>query len=61
MSWRESRLYSVFKDLKSELGMRPVYHQTDKKTESHLFIGVLAYHILYVIEAALKAKGDTRE
>ncbi len=56
-----NRVESVFKDLKSELGMRPVYHQTDKRTESHLFIGVLAYHILNVIETALKAKGDTRE
>ena len=56
-----NRVESVFKDLKSELGMRPVYHQTDKRTESHLFIGVLAYHILNAIETALKAKGDTRE
>lgn len=56
-----NRVESVFKDLKSELGMRPVYHQGDKRTESHLFIGVLAYHILNVIETALKANGDTRE
>jgi len=56
-----NRIESVFKDLKSELGMRPVYYQTDKRTESRLFIGVLAYHILNAIETALKAKGDTRE
>jgi transposase len=56
-----TRVESAFQDLKSELGLRPVYHQTSNRTESHLFIGVLAYHLLNSIEFSLKANGDTRE
>jgi hypothetical protein len=56
-----SRVESSFQDLKSELGLRPIYHQTSGRTESHLFIGVLAYHILNSIEFQLKSNGDNRE
>jgi transposase len=56
-----TRVESAFQDLKSELGLRPVYHQTANRTESHLFIGVLAYHLLNSIEYVLKTNGDTRE
>ncbi len=56
-----TRVESAFQDLKSELGLRPVYHQTAHRTESHLFIGVLAYHLLNSIEYVLKTNGDTRE
>lgn len=49
-----------FRDLKSELGMRPIYHSKEKRTDAHLFISVLAYHILNTIEFNLKANGDTR-
>jgi len=31
-------LESVFKSLKSELGMRPVYHQKEERCDGHLFI-----------------------
>ena len=41
--------------------MRPVYHQTADRTEAHLFIGVLAYHLLNSIEYVLKINGDNRE
>lgn len=56
-----TKVESAFQDLKSELGMRPVYHQTSDRTEAHLFIGVLAYHLLNSIEHVLKINGDTRE
>lgn len=56
-----TRVESAFQDLKSELGMRPVYHQTADRTEAHLFIGVLAYHLLNSIEYVLKINGDNRE
>lgn len=49
-----------FRDLKSELGMHPVMHQKAERTEAHLFIGVLAYHLLISIEHMLREKGDTR-
>jgi hypothetical protein len=31
----------VFRTLKSELGLRPVFHQKEDRTEGHLFITVL--------------------
>ena len=47
-------LESVFRSLKSELGLRPVYHHTAKRTEGHLFITVLAYQCVQVIRKQLK-------
>ncbi len=46
-----------FRCLKSELGLRPVYHRKDPRQEGHLFITVLAYHLLATIQRELKAKG----
>ena len=37
---------AVFRSLKSELGLRPIFHQTPKRTEGHLFITVIAYRRL---------------
>jgi transposase len=55
-----TRVESAFRALKSELGFRPVYHQGSERTEGHLFISVLAYHLLNAIEKKLTKKGDTR-
>lgn len=52
-----TELESVFRSLKSELGLRPVYHQTADRTTSHLFITVLAYHLIQVIRYTLKQDG----
>lgn len=56
-----TRVESAFRDLKSELGLRPIYHQKEERTDAHLFIGVLAYHLLVGIESILREKGDHRE
>ncbi|MEW6424537.1 MAG: hypothetical protein AB1523_07280 [Bacillota bacterium] len=40
--------------------MRPVYHQIAERTKAHLFISVLAYHLLISIEHALRSHGDHR-
>ena len=50
-------LESVFRSLKSELGMRPVYHQTQDRCDGHLFITVLAYQGVQVIRKKLKEAG----
>jgi len=47
-----SRVESAFSDLKTELGMRPVYHQLAERTQAHLFISVLAYHLLLVLSTS---------
>ena len=45
-----------FKSMKSELGLRPNYHQLDKRIEGHIFITVLAYHIINCIQWYLHRK-----
>ncbi len=50
----------AFRSLKTDLGMRPVYHQVARRTKSHLFISVLAYHLLISIEHSLRSQGDHR-
>lgn len=47
-------LEAVFRSLKSELGMRPVFHQITKRVTGHLFISVLAYHLIHSIRYRLK-------
>lgn len=63
--WQEyitlTRVESAFRDLKSELGLRPVYHQNAQRTKAHLFISVLAYHLLVGMETRLRWHDDHRE
>lgn len=42
----------AFKELKNDLSVRPIYHQTDKRIEAHIFIAFLAY----CLQATLKAR-----
>ena len=51
----------AFCSMKSELGLRPVYHQkqarlVEARVDGHLFITVLAYHILHTIRFKLRQK-----
>lgn len=50
-------LEAVFRSLKSELGLRPVYHLKAERADGHLFISVLAYQCVQLIRRQLKAKG----
>jgi len=47
-------LEAVFRSLKSELGLRPIYHHREDRTEGHLFITVLAYQAVQVLRRRLK-------
>jgi len=47
-------LEAVFRSLKSELGMRPVFHHKEERAEGHLFITVLAYQAVQAIRRKLK-------
>ncbi|MFQ5641801.1 MAG: IS1634 family transposase [bacterium] len=49
-------LESVFRSLKSELGMRPVFHQKTHRVEGHIFITLLAYNLVHQIRLTLKAQ-----
>lgn len=52
-----TNLESVFRSLKTDLGLRPVYHQVEHRVEGHLFISVLAYHFVHTLRLQLKVEG----
>ena len=67
MSWDEERLWrtypmltdleSVFRSLKTELGLRPVFHSKEDRSDGHLFITVLAYQCVQILRTTLKKAG----
>jgi transposase len=52
-----TRVEAAFRSLKTDLGLRPVFHQKESRCAAHLFISVLAYHLLNTIELALLDSG----
>lgn len=48
---------SSFRCLKTELSIRPNYHQKDENIEAHIHLGLLAYHIVSIIRYQLKQAG----
>ena len=50
-------LEAVFRSLKTELGLRPNYHQTTDRVTGHLFITVMAYHLVHTLRHRLKKSG----
>ena len=51
-------LESVFCSLKSELGLPPIFHHKEERTEGHLFVTVLAYQFVQIIRRKLKDHGN---
>ena len=33
----------AFRNLKGDLAMRPIYHQTERRIEAHIFVAFMAY------------------
>ena len=52
-----TNLEAVFRSLKTDLGLRPVFHQIDRRVEGHLFISVLAYHFVHTLRLQLEGQG----
>ncbi len=52
-----TQLEDSFRTLKSELLLRPVFHQKENRSDAHIFITLLAYHLLHSIRSCLKQKG----
>ncbi|MCP4272321.1 MAG: transposase, partial [Gammaproteobacteria bacterium] len=50
-------LESVFRSLKSELGLRPVYHHKEERVSGHIFITLMAYHLVQSLRIQLKSQG----
>src|SRR5450755_813943 len=48
---------AAFRTLKSPLGERPIFHHKEGRVEAHIFLCVLAYHLLISIEKTLLDAG----
>jgi transposase len=67
LDWDEEKLWrtytmltdleSVFRSLKTELGLRPVYHSKEERVDGHLFITVLAYQCVQVLRTQFRVAG----
>lgn len=45
----------AFKCLKSELGLRPLYHQLEHRVEAHILVAFLAYCLMVTLKSRLQA------
>lgn len=50
---------AVFRCLKTDLDIRPIYHQKDDFIEPHIWLGIIAYQVVNYIRAALNDHGIT--
>jgi len=50
-----TQIEAAFKTLKSELGLRPIYHQVEKRVEAHIFVAFLAYALSVTLKQRLAA------
>ncbi len=67
LSWDAAKLWrtymmltdleAVFRSLKGELGLRPIFHSKEERSDGHLFISVLAYQFVQVIRQRLGTQG----
>jgi transposase len=52
-----TRAEDAFRDMKSPLAERPIFHQIEKRVDTHIFLCLLAYHLLVAIEKTLLDRG----
>lgn len=52
-----TRVESAFRDMKTPLLERPIFHQLERRVQTHIFICVLAYHLLALVEKLFRDKG----
>lgn len=45
-----TRVESAFRAMKSPLSERPIFHHLERRVQTHIFLCVLAYHLLIAIE-----------
>jgi len=45
----------AFKELKSDLAIRPIHHQKDERIEAHIFVAFLAYCLQVTLKARLRS------
>src|SRR6266436_450492 len=50
-----TEIEAVFRALKSDLAIRPIYHQKDSRIEAHIFVSFLAYCLYITLGQRLRA------
>ena len=52
-----TRIEGSFRAMKSDLGLRPNYHKRDEAAQAHIFLSVLAYHMVCPVLHRLSQSG----
>ncbi len=52
-----TRCENAFRNMKSPLCERPIFHQLKRRVQTHIFLCILAYHLLVAIEKTLSDEG----
>lgn len=52
-----TRVEAAFRSMKSPLAERPIFHQLRDRVQTHIFLCVLAYHLLVAIEHTCREAG----
>jgi Transposase DDE domain len=50
-----TEIEQAFKELKSDLSIRPIYHQKDSRIEAHIFVAFMAYCLQVTLKHRLRA------
>ena len=49
-----TQIEAAFRSLKSDLGLRPVYHRLERRVEAHIFVAFLAYCLQVTLKNRLQ-------
>lgn len=49
------------RQLKTDLSLRPIYHQKDERSDAHIFLGLLSYWIVNIIRHQMKKVNERRK
>ena len=52
-----TRAENAFRNMKSPLRLRPIHHQLERRSDTHIFLSLLAYHLLVSIEKTMLDNG----
>ena len=50
-----AEIEAAFKNLKDDLGLRPIHHQLENRIEAHIFVAFIAYCLQVTLRARLKS------
>ena len=54
----QGEIEQSFKEVKNDLGLRPVYHQLDSRIEAHIFVSYVAYCLQATLKNLTRSKAS---